>query len=411
MAERNPVSWLNAGAHTAENDRLTEGGVLFGEGVDDSAALKISAPGGMFARVAAGWFAVLGTNSGTQGKYKGYQDANVDKSVAPADGTNPRKDLVIARVIDAAYVGGIINQWQLEVVTGTPAGSPVEPALPANSLKLAVITVTAGAAAVTAGMISDTRKYASAVGGGIAVLSTDTPTKTRPGLRRFNTDKNSQQVRNAADSAWLDMGNIHIAAYANLPTNVVNGAWGFDPTTGITYRYTGSSWAGAPWWQKIADQYLVADGAITFSSLPTDFRFLDLKLLLRLRNGIATVSDLVYLRFNNDSAANYAYEYVEGASAVVSGTGAAGTGIIFGRVAGNTATAGRFGAAEVVIPYYAEAISHQAHGHGSYAQTGTFFSANGGGMWATAAAINRIDVLGASATWKVGSRAILLACG
>jgi hypothetical protein len=90
------------------------------------------------------------------GTYVTYNDASVVLSLTTADPTNPRIDLVCATVNDAYYTGSL-NNVVLQVVTGTPAGSPVAPALPANSITLATVAVGAGATAITNANITDTR--------------------------------------------------------------------------------------------------------------------------------------------------------------------------------------------------------------------------------------------------------------
>jgi hypothetical protein len=90
------------------------------------------------------------------GVYTFYNDATVTLTVTTADPTNPRIDRVVATVRDAYYTGAL-NNVILQVVAGTPAGSPVAPALPANSITLATVAVGAGATAITNANITDTR--------------------------------------------------------------------------------------------------------------------------------------------------------------------------------------------------------------------------------------------------------------
>jgi hypothetical protein len=59
--------------------------------------------------------------------------------------------------VNDAYYTGSLNNVVLQVVAGTPAGSPVAPATPANSISLATIAVAAGATALTNANITDTR--------------------------------------------------------------------------------------------------------------------------------------------------------------------------------------------------------------------------------------------------------------
>jgi hypothetical protein len=59
--------------------------------------------------------------------------------------------------VNDAYYTGSLNNVVLQVVAGTPAGSPVAPATPANSISLATVAIAAGATALTTANITDTR--------------------------------------------------------------------------------------------------------------------------------------------------------------------------------------------------------------------------------------------------------------
>jgi hypothetical protein len=76
------------------------------------------------------------------GTYTGFNDATLNVAVAASDPTNPRRDLVIFQVRDSNYSGASTDA-RITVVTGTPAASPVDPAVPVNSLVLARIAVAA----------------------------------------------------------------------------------------------------------------------------------------------------------------------------------------------------------------------------------------------------------------------------
>jgi hypothetical protein len=110
----------------------------------------------MSVRVASGWAAIVGTTQANMGAYVGYNDDIVVLGVTTASPTNPRIDRVCMTVNDAYYTGSL-NNVVLQVVAGTPAGSPVAPATPANSISLATVAVAAGATALTTANITDTR--------------------------------------------------------------------------------------------------------------------------------------------------------------------------------------------------------------------------------------------------------------
>ena len=158
MTLRTPPSWLQNGSHPAENDRLTTQALWATTGIINASSLEVTqnSPAGMSVRIASGWAAIVGTTQANMGTYVGYNDATVVLGVTTADPTNPRIDRVCMTVNDAYYTGAS-NNVVLQVVAGTPAGSPVAPATPANSISLATVAVAAGATALTTANITDTR--------------------------------------------------------------------------------------------------------------------------------------------------------------------------------------------------------------------------------------------------------------
>ena len=158
MALRTPPSWLQNGSHPAENDRLTTQALWATTGIIGANSLEVTpnSPAGMSVRVALGWAAIIGTIQANMGAYTVYNDATTTLTVTTADPTNPRIDRVVVTVQDA-YYSGAFNDVIFQVVAGTPAGSPVAPATPANSISLATILVGAGVTQINSGNITDTR--------------------------------------------------------------------------------------------------------------------------------------------------------------------------------------------------------------------------------------------------------------
>ena len=158
MTVRTPPSWLQNGSHPAENDRLTTQALWATTGIINSASLAVTqnTPPGLSVVVASGWAAIVGTTQANMGTYVTYNDASVVLSLNTANPTNPRIDLICATVNDAYYTGSL-NNVVIQAVAGTPAGSPVAPSLPANSISLATVAVGAGATAITNANITDTR--------------------------------------------------------------------------------------------------------------------------------------------------------------------------------------------------------------------------------------------------------------
>jgi len=158
MTLQTPPSWLQAGSYPAQYDRLTAQALWATTGIIGSSSLAVTqnTPPGMSVRVASGWAAIVGTTTSNMGVYTIFNDATVALTVTTADPTNPRIDLVCATVRDA-YYSGANNDVIFQVIAGTPAGSPVAPALPANSISLATVAVGAAVTQINTANITDTR--------------------------------------------------------------------------------------------------------------------------------------------------------------------------------------------------------------------------------------------------------------
>lgn len=158
MTLRTPPSWLQNGSHPAENDRLTTQALWATTGIIKSDSLEVipNSPVALNVRVTSGWAAIVGTTQANMGTYVAYNDATVTLAITTADPTNPRIDRVVLTVNDS-YYSGATNNVAFQVIAGTPAGSPVAPATPANSISLATVAVAAGALSIGSGDITDTR--------------------------------------------------------------------------------------------------------------------------------------------------------------------------------------------------------------------------------------------------------------
>jgi hypothetical protein len=94
-----------------------------------------------------------GTSYSKQGMYFVLNDAAVTLTIATANATNPRIDVVYAVIRDQAYSGSN-NDAQLAVATGTPAASPTVPSIPSNAISLAQVAVAANATSIVNANIS-----------------------------------------------------------------------------------------------------------------------------------------------------------------------------------------------------------------------------------------------------------------
>jgi hypothetical protein len=158
MTLQTPPSWLQAGSYPAQYDRLTAQALWATTGIIGTSSLAVTqnSPAGMSVRIASGWAAIVGTTTTNMGVYTVFNDATTVATITAADFTNPRIDLVCVTVRDAFY-SGANNDVIFNVVAGTPAGSPVAPATPANSIALATVAVAANASTITTSDITDVR--------------------------------------------------------------------------------------------------------------------------------------------------------------------------------------------------------------------------------------------------------------
>lgn len=190
MAAQNPPYALQGATgidHPAELFRRMLRTVTGGAtGVVGSGDMLVTANGtpNMSVNVAKGEALVAGSASVDQGTYYCFNDATVNLAVSNSDLTNPRIDLVVAKVADTLSDA---DTWSLAVVAGTAAPSPAPPAAPVNSLVLAQIAVAAGAGSIVSGDITDKRPRASGPGSvlkyaevtsGVSPLATASPGTT-----------------------------------------------------------------------------------------------------------------------------------------------------------------------------------------------------------------------------------------
>jgi hypothetical protein len=158
--------FMQGNTYAARRLRELVGYVFDVEGVISPAtgALKVgprAAGANRSVDVAAGTAAILGDDAAGQGMYLAPSTAIENLPIGEPPGSDSRIDLVIARIRDAAVTGGVSSDWLLEVLPGTVAAAPVEPALPNSAIRLGAVKVAAGTTSITAAMITDRRVAAT----------------------------------------------------------------------------------------------------------------------------------------------------------------------------------------------------------------------------------------------------------
>lgn len=147
-------------------------------------------------------FVVFGDSTGRQVKVKagecwiqgnwGQLASQKTLSIAANSSGNPRIDRVILRN-DFSN-----NRIEVDVLTGTPAGTPVAPAVTQNTTKweisLALVAVANGAATITAGNVTDYRTFIDGscrytVDSGLQTVATSTDTRIDFDLPKFQSSE------------------------------------------------------------------------------------------------------------------------------------------------------------------------------------------------------------------------------
>lgn len=171
MAELTPLYMDIDGVYSGDELGLPWRDVV-GEGIAGSgslgSALQVSAGSGNSVNIGAGYCWIVGdTDSVRQPTYRCINDAVVNRGITP-DGSNPRRVLVVAQITDEAFAG-TGRKWEILAIHGTPAASPVVPAVPASAIPLAEILVPAGAASSAGYTITDRRAFAKIGSGRLEV--------------------------------------------------------------------------------------------------------------------------------------------------------------------------------------------------------------------------------------------------
>lgn len=199
----------------------------------------------MSVNVADGICWVPGTENTYQGHYVVENQGALNVLIAAADPTNPRRDLIIVRVRDAIY-SGASNVATIEAVTGTPAASPADPALPAGSCwVIARVAVAAAAASITNANLTRFAEggtgytgqngAAAALGGVVVCTSGTRPTAgLYEGLVAYETDTNRVLFYDGASwNPWSQSYASYVATY-NTTTSLAS--------SGATFALPAGSW-------------------------------------------------------------------------------------------------------------------------------------------------------------------------
>ncbi|SFT31809.1 hypothetical protein [Streptomyces sp. ok210] len=140
------------------------GGLQVQAGVRPGGGLAVSVAGSTIT-ITAGAGVVQGGSSAVQGPYLFYSDASVTRTLTAANATNPRVDLVYARIRDTDADASGARDGDILYLAGTAAASPVAPT-PADPSYIVLATISVPKSGSGSPSVSTaTRAYTAAAGG------------------------------------------------------------------------------------------------------------------------------------------------------------------------------------------------------------------------------------------------------
>lgn len=135
---------------------------LYDEGVlENLKVVERGAGANMSVDINVGGAIIQGDDQARQGNYLVRCTALENKTVTAAPGSNSRLDLVVVEHLDPDSGGAAGRITQFRVIAGTPAASPVLPALPPTAIPLAQLgPITTSTTSITNSLITDLRVWA-----------------------------------------------------------------------------------------------------------------------------------------------------------------------------------------------------------------------------------------------------------
>ncbi|HVE80975.1 MAG TPA: hypothetical protein VNA68_02435, partial [Candidatus Dormibacteraeota bacterium] len=138
--------------------------------------------------------------------------------------------------------------------------------------------------------------------------------------------------------------------------------------------------------------------------------FAHLQIVAYLRGSDSQLNSDVYLRFNNDSGANYDYvlQITRHNASLGTNEGVSASQIVLGPTPAGNSPGNTFGSQKIEIPYYANTSNHKTiqstNGFKQGTTTANFYTGSAAGWWKSTAAINRVTLLPIGGNFLAGSR-------
>jgi hypothetical protein len=227
-------------------------------GVVGGAGLFVSPGTGMNVAVQPGSFVVANSSSATSGGYASTLVSQATLSVAAADPTNPRIDIIVAYVSD---VGSSSSFGAVAIITGTAAPSPSAPSAPANSITLGQLSVPAGTSTITSGLITDQRTFTTTTGG--VLIAGKGSVSGYAGQIAYDPGSGSHYHNNNTSSATQ----LKVLPWAPVLTSrTSNFTWGGSETTILSVTFTTDGYTDVQIFFKWPGVFSTRGSSFTFNT-------------------------------------------------------------------------------------------------------------------------------------------------
>lgn len=207
----------------------------------------------------------------------------------------------------------------------------------------------------------------------------------------MNSGATAPSWASSLQSLMTTTGDIVYASAANTPARLAAGTSGYVLTSGGAGVAPSWAAAGSGAVTQIAQTILGSPAAsVDFTSIAATYR--DLMIVVSGASSDTGSTDVVRMRFNNDSGSNYYSEIVSGAGATAAASQESGTSSIYVMgIAAQSDSATTAGGGTIMIPNYRGTTLRKAStGHGGY---GNGLHKSTSGLWFVApAAINRVTL-------------------
>jgi len=263
MVERNPPVWMQSGTYSAAEDRMVTG-LLSSRSFDSETGITRSrVDGGVVGGLDQLRVTASGVNTEIQvsagaiiipagvnppGAYLSYNDGPLSITLDVETSSNPRKDLIVAEVIDSALNPDAVSLWRIRAVKGSPSPSPVAPNPGSSTYQYPIATVTVKPAALNGGSnkvsqtdVTDVRMFNSPQGG-VYVKWSGLPYPTpSPGRLVYDVNGKKLQVSNGVAGGWSDV-------YSQEDWKTILSAMGPRQITrgGAVERKVQNTWTASP---------------------------------------------------------------------------------------------------------------------------------------------------------------------